>query len=205
MSLIWRHCHIRVFAVREQRTPMIYFWFGGPTMLKSQDCMILLKLLANPSKVWSQRQLAKALCISVSETNAALKRLTDASLVRKDKGDQFKPILASSEEFLINGVKYLFPAKLGEYTRGIPTSVGAPIFRDKIVLGDDPIPIWPDAKGEVKGVALTPIHSTIPKSLSTFPDEHFYEILVLIDAIRVGRAREREIGKALLKKKIYGE
>lgn len=30
-------------------------------MLKSQDCIVLVKLLANPGVEWSQRQLAKAL------------------------------------------------------------------------------------------------------------------------------------------------
>ena len=32
--------------------------------------------------------------------------------------------IAAAKEFLINGVKYSFPAKLGEYTPGIATGVG---------------------------------------------------------------------------------
>lgn len=58
-------------------------------MLKSQDCIILIKLLANPGSEWSQRQLAKSLCISLAETNAGIKRLIDAGLLRKDKENGF--------------------------------------------------------------------------------------------------------------------
>lgn len=170
-------------------------------MLKPQDCIVLIKLLANPGKEWSQRELAKTLCISLAETNAGIKRLGDAGLLRKDKGKLF-PNTYAAEEFLVSGIKFFFPAKLGEYTRGIPTAVAAPIFQDKIALGNDPIPVWPDAVGEKKGVALPPIYPSIPRALREHPDQAFYELLVLIDAIRAGRARERNLATALLKEKL---
>src|SRR5437016_8939165 len=163
---------------------------GTDIMLKPQDCMILIKLLANPGVEWSQRELAKNLNISLAETNAAIKRLGDSGLLRKDKSDKLFPNINAAEEFLVSGIKFFFPAKLGEYTRGMPTAVAAPIFHDKIALGNDPIPVWPDAIGEKRGVALTPIHPSIPKSLRENPDQSFYELLVLIDAIRSGRPRE---------------
>ncbi len=171
-------------------------------MIKPQDCMILLKLLANPGGEWSQRQLAEVLCISLAETNAGLKRLVEAGLLRRGKASQFLPIIAAAEEFLINGLKYLIPGKLGEYTRGIPTAVGAPLFQDKIALGDDPIPVWPDAQGNRRGVALNPIHPAIPKVLHKTPDQPFYELLVLIDSIRSGRPRERNMAIQLFKNRI---
>jgi len=171
-------------------------------MLKPQDCIILLKLLANPDKEWSQRELADAVCISLAETNVGLKRLVDAGLLRKVKTTQFLPIIASAEEFLINGLKYLIPAKLGEYTRGIPTAIGAPVFKDKIALGDDPIPVWPDAEGDRRGVALNPIYPSVTKALRKTPDPAFYELLSLIDSIRSGRPRERNLAIQLLKNRI---
>jgi biotin operon repressor len=171
-------------------------------MLKPQDCIILVKLLANPGVKWSQRQLAKVLGISLAEINAGIKRLEDAGLLRKEKQGKFFPNINAAEEFLISSIKFLFPGKLGEYTRGTPTSIAAPIFRDKIALGNDPIPVWPDAVGEQKGVALAPIHPSIPKALRENPDQLFYELLVLIDAIRSGRARERNMAVTLLKEKL---
>ena len=171
-------------------------------MLKSQDCIILIKLLANPGKQWSQRELSQVLCISLAEVNAGIRRLKESRLLNKTGKSQFIPILQAAEEFLINDLKYFFPAKLGEYTRGVPTAVGAPLFRGKIMLGRDPIPIWPDALGEHRGIALTPIHSSVPKALRQSPDQNFHELLVLIDAIRAGRARERNMAVMFLKERL---
>lgn len=171
-------------------------------MLKPQDCIILIKLLANPGVDWSQRELAKALCISLSEINAGIKRLGDAGLLRKDSDDKLFPNINAADEFLVSGIKFIFPAKLGEYTRGTPTAIAAPIFHDKIALGNDPIPVWPDAMGKKRGVALAPLHPSIPKALRENPDQLFYELLVLIDAIRSGRPRERNLAVALLKEKL---
>jgi biotin operon repressor len=171
-------------------------------MLKSQDCILLLKLLANPSVEWSQRQLAKALLISLAEINAGIHRLKDVGLLRKDKQGRLFPNIYAAEEFLISAVKFFFPGKLGEYTRGMPTAIAAPIFHDKIALGYDPIPVWPDAMGEKRGVALPPIHPSVTKSLRENPDPDFYELLALIDAIRLGRARERNMATMLLKEKL---
>lgn len=171
-------------------------------MLKSQDCIILVKLLANPGMTWTQRELAKLLCISLSEVNGGIKRLVKASLLRKNKRGTLFPNIDVAEEFLVSALKFFFPGKLGEYTRGIPTSIAAPILHDKISTGNDPLPVWPDAVGETKGVALAPIHPSIPKSLRENPDNIFYEMLVLIDAIRSGRARERNMAITLLKKRL---
>jgi hypothetical protein len=88
-------------------------------MIKPQDCLVLIKLLANPEKSFSQRRLSEELCISLSEINAGLKRLIDAGLLRKSISGQLIPILASVEEFLISAIKFLLPAKLGAFTRGV--------------------------------------------------------------------------------------
>ncbi len=171
-------------------------------MLKSQDCLLLIKLLANPGKQWSQRALAKILHISLSEINGGVERLNNAGLLRINKKGDLIPNIDAAQEFLISAVKFFFPVKLGEYTRGTPTSIAAPLFHDKIAVGDDPIPVWPDAMGEKRGVALMPIHSSTSKALRENPDQIFYEILVLVDAIRSGRARERNMAITLLKKRL---
>jgi DNA-binding Lrp family transcriptional regulator len=171
-------------------------------MLKPQDCMVFVKLLANPLAHWSQRDMAKMLCISLAEVNAGIKRLQDAGLLRKDKQGKLYPNINAAEEFLVSGIKFFFPGRLGEYTRGIPTGIAAPIFHDKIALGNDPVPVWPDAVGERRGVALDPIHPSIPKSLRENPDNNFYEIFVLVDVIRTGRPREREMAEKLLKERL---
>ncbi len=175
-------------------------------MLKPQDCIILLKLIANSQKEWSQRQLADSLAISLGEINAGIKRLLEAGLLRKDGSKHFIYIIRAAEEFLIYSVKYLFPGKPGEYTRGIATGIGASLFHNKIASSNaDFLPVWPDAQGEQQGVALKPIYHSVPQALRNNPDQGFYELLAIIDVIRSGRARERNIAVQLLKDKLENE
>jgi len=187
-------------------------------MLKPQDIVILLKILSTmtlPKKPLedslTQNRLATLLCMSASEVNAGIKRLVLSSLLSPVITDDpknkivFKPSKKACEECLISGVKYFFPVQLGAYTRGIATSYAAPILAEHFILGDDPIPVWPYGEGDRRGLALEPLYSSVPKSLSQFPDQDFYELLVLVDAIRSGRARERNIAIKLLKEKFYGE
>lgn len=159
----------------------------------------------------SQNKLATLLCMSVSEVNAGIKRLVQSGLLAPVLTDDpknkiiFLPNKSACEECLISGVKYFFPVELGSYTRGIATSYAAPILEKHFILGDDPIPVWPYGEGDKRGLALEPLYSSVPKSLAQFPDQTFYELLVLVDAIRSGRAREKNIATALLKEKIHGK
>jgi len=169
-------------------------------MLKSQDCVLLMKLLVNLDVAWSQRRLATELCMSQSEVHSGLKRLTEAGLVRKNLEQTFPtPVMSAAAEYLVSGLRYSFPVQLGEMTRGVPTGIAAPIFDGKIVLGNDPIPVWPYGKGNAKGVALKPLYRTIPQSIIDHPDQPFYDLLALVDIIRCGRARERNIAIQILK------
>ncbi|MFA6303159.1 MAG: helix-turn-helix domain-containing protein [Legionella sp.] len=187
-------------------------------MLKPQDIVILLKILSmmvlnknDHAEYLSQNKLATLLCMSVSEVNAGIKRLVQSGLLAPVLTDDpknkiiFLPNKSACEECLISGVKYFFPVELGSYTRGIATSYAAPILEKQFILGDDPIPVWPYGEGDKRGLALEPLYSSVPKSLAQYPDQTFYELLVLVDAIRSGRAREKNIATALLKEKIHGK
>lgn len=186
-------------------------------MLKPQDIVILLKILStrilakDANEVLPQNKLAVLLCMSVSEINAGIKRLIFSGLLSpvisndRTKKIVYMPNKKACEECLVSGVKYFFPVKLGAYSRGIATSYAAPIFEEHLVLGDDPIPVWPYGEGDKRGLALDPLYSSVPKSIAQFPDPLFYELLVLVDAIRSGRAREKNIAIQMLKEKLYVE
>jgi len=173
-------------------------------MLKPQDCVLLLKIVAHRGKNWPQRALAAELCISLFEVNKAISRLVNAGLLRKVNIDGIKllPNLMATKEFLIYGLKYCFPAKLGELTPGIATSIASPILKDSFLLEDEPLPVWPYGKGKIRGVALTPLYKNVPQSLDEHPDDDFYDLLALVDAIRQGRARERAVAIKMLKEKL---
>jgi len=79
----------------------------------------------------------------------------------------------------------------GGPTRGTPTAEAAPPL-NQIVAQDFPFPpVWPDPTGLVRGIAFSPLHKTVPQAAKG--DDGLYQLLALLDAIREGRAREREI------------
>ncbi len=135
-------------------------------------------------------QVAGDLALSPSQVHASLKRLERSRLVDAQTG---RPLLKAVEEFLIHGVKYVFPAQRGEATRGVPTAYAAPPLKDEIAGDGDLPPVWPDAEGGVRGVTLEPLHRAAPKAARKDPT--LYEMLALIDALRDGRVRERQLAE----------
>src|SRR5260370_41089737 len=93
--------------------------------LRPQDVLVLVKLLSYEGRRPPMAQMGVELSISSSEVHAALKRLTRSRLVSNDASGN-RPLLQAVEEFLVHGVKYVFPARRGEVTRGLPTSYAAP-------------------------------------------------------------------------------
>jgi hypothetical protein len=101
------------------------------------------------------------------------------------------PNRANLKEFLIHGVKYAFPVHRGGIVRGSPTAHAAPPLKQQIAESFDPPPVWPDASGSARGVEFSPLYKNVPAAARR--DPKLYELLALVDAIRDGRAREREI------------
>jgi hypothetical protein len=155
--------------------------------LRPQDVVVLLKLFSYRGRRPSMAQMAIDLSLSSSEVHAALKRLVTARLV---SGGDNRPLRAAAEEFLLHGLKYVFPPKRGEVTRGVPTSYAAPPLDKRIAHGTELPPVWPFAEGRQRGIALEPLYRSVPDA--ALRDSTLYELLALIDALRDGRARERK-------------
>ena len=133
-------------------------------------------------------QIAGELAMSPSEVHASVKRAQSAKLIH-GPGLRNRPNLAALEEFLVHGLKYAFPADRGEFTRGVATSYAAEPLRNVIGQGNEPIPVWPYPRGKERGIAFEPLYKTAPDA--AIRDPLFYEYLALADALRDGRARER--------------
>jgi len=158
--------------------------------LLTQDVVVLAKLLGYGGGRPPIAQVAGALGLSPSQVHASLKRLERSRLIDSQTG---RPLLKAVEEFLIHGVKYAFPAQRGETTRGMPTAYAAPPLSNQIADNGDLPPVWPDPDGEVRGATLEPLHKAAPKAARKDPTLH--ELLALIDAIRDGRVRERQLAE----------
>jgi hypothetical protein len=166
-------------------------------MLKSQDIFVLLKLVAMEARSWSYAVLAVELGMSPSQLHGAIKRALAAQLAVR-QGDRIVPNFRNLQEFLLHGLKYVFWAKRGELTRGMPTAHAAPPLAQILVAtATEPPPVWPDPEGEVRGMAFAPLYKLAPKAARA--DANLYELLALVDALRSGRAREREIAMKELK------
>lgn len=157
-------------------------------MLHPLDIVVLCKIHGLGEQRWTQMELAVMLGMSSRSVNQALQRAEEARL--------YSPIrkvvnIGSFEEALRHGIRYFMAPKRGAITRGIPTSWAAPPLVNLLAGSDEPPPVWPDPNGAMRGAALEPLHPSVPQA--TMNDPTLYEMLALIDALREGRARERQL------------
>jgi DNA-binding Lrp family transcriptional regulator len=152
---------------------------------KPQDIVVALKLSLR-AKGQSYADLGIALGMSASEVHAAVRRLGEARLIDPDTREIRREALRN---FLVHGVPYVFPAHPKEFTRGMPTAWDAPVFSGKFEDPEQIPPVWPDPEGPHHGLAVQPLYPSVP--LAARKDSALYDLLALVDAIRMGRARER--------------
>ncbi len=167
--------------------------------LKPQDLFVLFALLSRENGSVSYPELAAQTGLASSAVHSALKRAAVAGLVAfQDRRPQvLRPQL---REFVIHGARYAFPAAHGQLTRGVPTAYAAAPLNTLIAPSSDPPPVWPHIEGSARGIALAPLYPTVPAA--ALKDEKLYERLALFDALRSGRAREREFAKQKLQELI---
>ena len=160
--------------------------------LKPQDILVALKLSGYPNGRPPMSVVGNDLGLSPSEVHGAIQRLRGSRLLHgpalKDKLN-----LSGLLEFLVHGLKYAFPAQHGGVTRGVVTSYAAEPLRSEIAASDDLPPVWPWHQGDTRGIGLEPLYKTVPQA--AMRDPVLYELLALVDAIRDGRARERNLAE----------
>src|SRR6266702_3988914 len=167
-------------------------------MLRPLDIVVLLKLSLHDGRPPYQ-QLAQELHLYPSEVYASIKRARISHFVQgQERQDRLNR--SALVEFLLHGIRYAFPAEKGALTRGVPTAYAAPPLQKSIAAGGDPPPVWPYAEGAVRGYSFSPLHKNVPQA--ALEDPKLYELLVLVDALRDGRARERDLAGRELKKRL---
>ncbi|MEZ4299012.1 MAG: hypothetical protein R3B70_28950 [Polyangiaceae bacterium] len=165
-------------------------------MLKPQDIVVLLALSVTEGDP-TYAGIAQAVGMSTSEVYSAVRRAEKSGLLNPETR---RPIRRALLEFVLHGLKYVFPAERGGLTRGLPTAHAAPPLRNHIVGGDGMPLVWPDPLGEVRGEALRPLYKSVPAAARRSPA--LYELLALIDAVRAGRARERAMAAEELERRL---
>ncbi|MDC8000278.1 hypothetical protein POV26_04475 [Aequorivita todarodis] len=160
--------------------------------MRPHDILILLKILAKGKEQWYMKDLANELYISQSEVSESLNRSVMAGLIASNK----KRLLTSAiQEFIFYGIKYVYPQKPGAMVRGVPTAHSAmPLAKN---IQSNQKYVWPYSQGDQRGFAVEPLHPNVPKAC--LEDEKLYELLALLDAIRLGNVREQKMAMDELK------
>jgi hypothetical protein len=160
--------------------------------MKPQDILVLLKIIALGEKPWQQKSLAESLGMSQSEVSQSIVRSQYAGLLF-DKGKQVMQLALL--DFLQYGLSYVFPQKPGAVVRGLPTAHSAEPLKN-VIISDENF-VWPSAKGKVRGHGIAPLYRSVPEA--ALKDNKLYELLALVDSLRLGKAREKELAMSHLK------
>jgi len=167
--------------------------------LKPQDVLVTLKLCCLGERDWTFSNLGEMLGLSQGETYNATKRAKSAGLVFEKEGT-LHVVRPRLFRFLQHGVASSFYPVRGPVGRGMPTALSAPVMAGKGLTEADIPVVWPAEKGTVRGESLDPIYPTVVAACTL--DGKLYELLALVDVLRVGRARERKLAAELLEKRL---
>lgn len=154
--------------------------------MRPQDVVILLKIAAVDSTDWRVLPMAHELSISQSEVSESLNRSMLAGLLAADKRTLMRSALL---EFLQYGLPYVYPQHPGAIVRGMPTAHSAPPLHELVNANETYV--WPYAKGTIRGQRIEPLHKSVPEACER--DAKLYELLALCDALRLGKAREKQM------------
>jgi hypothetical protein len=162
-------------------------------MVKKPDIYVLSGLLTHVGD-WSYRSLADRLRAPHPMVQRALARAQDADLYSGERREVHVPHF---EEFAIHALRFVAPVQLGALVPGVPAAWAAEPMASAIrSSGEEPPPVWPYAKGRVRGQAIEPLHPAAAEAVEGWPE--LREILVLLDSLRAGDPRVRRVAEDLL-------
>lgn len=165
--------------------------------LKPQDILTVCKLYAYEARggELTYAGLGRDTGLAPSEAHASVERCRRASLLTASNS----VVRRNLRELLVVGVPLVYYPTRGGLACGMLTSLHAPPLATKIsprVPAVVPV-VWPGS-GKDRGESLSPIYSTVPQACAA--DPVLYEVMALVDVIRVGSAAERSTAVDLLDK-----
>ena len=166
-------------------------------MVKGADIYVLAGLLAQ-SEPWSYRSLAERLRVPHPVVQRALARAKAADLYSPDRREVHRPHF---KEFAIHALRFVAPAQLGPLVPGVPAAWAAEPMASAIrSSGEEPPPVWPFARGRMRGQAVEPLHPAAPEAVEDWPE--LGELLALLDSLRIGDTRVRKVAGDLLSERL---
>lgn len=167
-------------------------------MLDSADVYVLLKVVARGGKDdWNQAGLAAEIGVSPSVVNRALKKAEALKLYQPATKRVSSRRL---EEALVYGARYFLAPKRGGEVRGIATAWAVAPLAQEISTGESLPPVWPHPNGSLRGLSVEPLHPKAAVAASS--DPKFYELLALVDVLRIGGSREIALAQKELRSRM---
>lgn len=164
--------------------------------LKPQDVVTAVRLaLGRAEDTMSYARLGESLAMSASEAHASVQRGVLCGLVVREFGELHANRTALFE-LLVHGLRYVFPPIFGPMVRGLRTSAYVGTLADHFPKEEGNLIVWPDDEGPDRGLSLCPLYPAVP--IAAKRDPRLHESLALVDAVRSGSARERELAINLL-------
>lgn len=161
--------------------------------LRPSDIVVACQLAITPDTKYLE--IANSTGISAGECHNAVRRLRLARLLLS--GER-RPAAEVLRLFLVQGVPFAFPPVVGSQTIGTATALSAEVFRDKVDSPDGFV--WPDAAGPARGQSLIPLFPGAP--LLPARNKPLYDMLAIVDALRIGTTRVRAIANELLAERL---
>lgn len=169
-------------------------------MIQPSDVYVLSGIAALDEGNWTYRDLAKRLKVPHALVQRALQRAEEAGLY---SGASRRVHRANLEEFLLHGLRFIAPGKLGSVVPGVPAAWAAtPVSRRIRESGDLP-PVWPAGRGGARGQALAPLHEAAVSAVEDFP--RLGELLAIVDSLRAGDPRVRSVAAKMLVEFLSGQ
>jgi hypothetical protein len=179
------------FTICELRIKVVNLGMIQHNGMRPHDIAVLLQIII-ADKDWMNKDLSSSLLISPAEISNSLQRSVISGLLDSSKRRVMRNALLN---FIQHGLPYAFPAIKGGVTRGIPTGYSAPIMSEYLMTSEQIV--WAFSKGTTRGEAVAPLYPNAVEASLNNP--RLYDLLALLDVMRLGKVREREIAVKLLK------
>lgn len=163
--------------------------------MRPHDIVVLLKIATYKDDPWLMKDIAYQLSVSASEVSESLNRSMIAGLISSNKKKLMKQAIL---EFLQYGIKYVYPQRPGPLVRGMATAYSTTPLSNSI-QSNEPM-VWAYAEGNLRGQAIEPLHPSVPKVCIN--DPALYELLALVDGLRIGKNREQKLAIEALTERI---
>lgn len=152
---------------------------------------------------YSVRSLEKSIGVSRSQVSISLKRCLELKLIYPNgNADGGYLINKKSVMNIIEyAIPYFFPVEKTSNVKGIPISFSSPFLYNKILSQKKMPLVWPDTQGILIGEGVIPFDKYVPHAVRR--DPLLYEMLVLVDSVRMNIPRESSVALEALKKIVF--